>query len=46
MKFEWDESKRRENIKKHGIDFVEVPAIFDGPLLEALDDRRVYGEDR
>jgi uncharacterized DUF497 family protein len=31
--FEWDDAKREENIKKHRIDFGDVPAMFDGPFL-------------
>jgi len=25
MKFQWDETKRKLNIKKHGIDFIDAP---------------------
>jgi len=46
MKFDWDEAKRNENIVKHGIDFADVPAMFDGPMLVRLDTRQDYGEDR
>ncbi|MDQ1248953.1 MAG: uncharacterized protein QG597_3327, partial [Actinomycetota bacterium] len=46
MKFEWDEAKRHENIISHGIDFVDVPAVFNGPMLVQLDTRHDYGEDR
>ena len=46
MKFDWDEAKRHENIAKHGIDFVDVPAVFDGPMLVRLDTRCDYREDR
>jgi uncharacterized DUF497 family protein len=46
MNFGWDEAKRQENITKHGIDFVDVPAVFDGPMLVRLDTRRDHGEDR
>ena len=45
-KFEWDETKRKSNIKKHGIDFVDAPMIFDGYTLSIEDDRHDYGEDR
>ena len=31
--FEWDESKNRLNIAKHGVDFVDVGRMFDLPLL-------------
>jgi uncharacterized DUF497 family protein len=44
--FEWDSKKRLENIKKHGIDFVDVPTMFAGPMFVQLDSRQEYGEDR
>ena len=46
MRFEWDESKRRSNIKNHGIDFVEVEEVFAGETATVLDDRFDYGERR
>ena len=46
MRFEWDENKRQENLGKHGIDFLDVPRVFDGPMLCRMDDRADYGEDR
>ena len=46
MRFEWDHEKNRANISKHGLDFADAWAIFDGPMLAALDDREEYGEDR
>ena len=46
MRFEWDESKNRANVRKHGFDFADAWEIFDGPMLTALDDRADYGEDR
>ena len=42
MKFEWDEQKNQENIKKHGFDFYDAHKEFDLPMLVNLDD----GEDR
>lgn len=30
MRFEWDETKRRHNLAKHGIDFIRVWEAFDG----------------
>jgi uncharacterized DUF497 family protein len=35
-----------ENIRKHEIDFADVPTMFDGKMLIELDDRFDYGEDR
>ena len=46
MRFEWDECKRNENVAKHGIDFADIPEVFDGPMLVRLDTRHEYGEDR
>lgn len=46
MQFEWDEKKRRKNIRKHGFDFRDAWQIFNFPMLVALDDREDYGEDR
>jgi uncharacterized DUF497 family protein len=31
--FEWDERKRLSNLAKHGFDFLDVPSMFDGPVL-------------
>ena len=46
VRFEWDEAKRRENLRKHGIDFADLPPLFDGPTVTILDDRVEYEEDR
>jgi uncharacterized DUF497 family protein len=46
MDFEWDEAKRRANILKHGVDFVDAIAMFSGRLIETEDRRRDYGERR
>ncbi len=46
MRFEWDEKKRLINIKKHGIDFIDVPAIFAFDTVTVIDDRFEYGEVR
>lgn len=44
--FEWDERKRAQNDTKHGVDFERAAAIFLGPVLERIDDRQDYGEER
>lgn len=44
--FEWDENKRAANLAKHGIDFVRAARIFQNPVLERIDDRDDYGEQR
>jgi len=46
MEFEWDEDKNEINIRKHKIDFEDVPEIFNGPMIVNFDDRVDYGEDR
>ena len=46
MRFEWDESKNTAHIRKHKIDFCDVPSVFDAPLLVKYDDRQDCGEDR
>jgi hypothetical protein len=46
MDFEWDEKKRKANIKKHGIDFINAPMVFDSYTLTIEDDRFDYGEER
>lgn len=46
MQFEWDEEKNATNIQKHGIDFADVPVMFQSPMLVDIDDRIEYGEER
>lgn len=46
MRFEWDERKRKSNLRKHGIDFVGCEAIFAGTVKTMIDDRADYGEER
>ncbi len=45
-RLEWSETKRQANAHKHGIDFRDLSAIFDRPMLTRFDDRKDYGEDR
>jgi len=46
MRFEWDEAKRRLNLRRHGIDFTDVKIVFAGEAITILDDRFSYGEAR
>lgn len=47
MKFEWDDDKNQENLRKHGIPLkAGIPVFSDYYRLERLDDRENYGEDR
>jgi uncharacterized protein len=44
--FEWDDAKNAANVTKHRIDFDDAVRIFEGPVLEQIDNRRDYGEER
>ncbi len=33
MSIEWDERKRLSNLEKHGLDFLDVSAVFEGPHI-------------
>jgi uncharacterized protein len=46
MDFEWDETKYRTNLIKHGIDFADAATIFSGWTYTVVDDRFDYGEER
>ena len=40
------ERNRRSNGKKHGIDFIDVPELFDGDVVLLPDERFDYSEPR
>ena len=46
MEFEWDEAKRKSNLRNHGIDFVGIEQVFEGETVTILDARFDYGETR
>jgi len=46
MRFTWDEKKAASNLAKHGIDFRDAVRIFDGEVIEWVDRRFDYGEER
>ena len=46
MEFDWDESKRRENLRRRQVDFAVAAQIFKGPVVGREDTRRDYGERR
>jgi len=46
MKFEWDEGKRVENLKKHRLDFADVSLVFENVTVTEKDDRFDYREQR
>jgi uncharacterized DUF497 family protein len=45
VEFEWDENKRRINIKKHYLDFLDAIYVFRSPFLR-LEAKTVEGESR
>ena len=46
LQFGWDERKRRSNLRKHGVDFLDVTRMFENHVAETIDDREDYGEER
>jgi uncharacterized protein len=44
--FVWDEAKRRRNLRKHGVDFADLPAVFSRPRLIEFDAEHSEDEDR
>lgn len=46
MRFTWDEVKREQNLKDHGLDFVDAKRVFDGATFTFEDDRFRYDEQR
>jgi uncharacterized DUF497 family protein len=42
----WDKTKRRENIRDHGLDFNGCDAIWDNFTITREDIRRTYGKKR
>ena len=47
MRFEWDEAKRKVNLRKHRIDFVAVEKVLlTSETMSYIDERFSYGEER
>lgn len=46
MRYVWDEAKRKTNLEKHGLDFVDAEKVFNSPLVLFEDNRAAYGEQR
>ncbi len=47
MQYEWDNGKAADNLRKHGVDFVDaIAALEDANRVEEIDTRFVYGEER
>ena len=46
MRFEWDEAKRKSNLKAHDLDFAAAEIVFGGLTASYEDDRFRYDEQR
>ena len=46
MRFDWDETKDANNLRKHGVGFEVASLVFDDPLQLSAQDREVDGEER
>ncbi|MCB5173712.1 BrnT family toxin [Microvirga lenta] len=46
LNFDWDERKRRSNIEKHGIDFLDAIEVFGDPDALSFRSRAEHEEDR
>jgi uncharacterized protein len=46
MDLEWDEEKRRDALKRHGVDFADAVFLDFATSITVADNRRHYGEDR
>jgi uncharacterized protein len=47
VQYEWDNSKRDANLRKHGVDFWDaILALEDPNRLEDIDERDEYGDER
>jgi uncharacterized DUF497 family protein len=46
MRFEWDEDKNRQNLRKHGVRFETAALVFDDPYAITQRDQAMDGEER
>ena len=46
MRFEWDERKNRQNLRKHGISFELATEVFRDPFCLTIADRQSAAEER
>ena len=44
MRYSWDEGKRRQNVRSHGVDFTAAYQFDWDWALTEIDDREDYGE--
>lgn len=45
MRYEWDETKRAANLKKHGLDFADADVVLESEYVQIVDSAR-HGETR
>jgi len=38
MHYEWDEAKRRTNLRKHGVDFADAVGVLEYPAGRTIED--------
>lgn len=46
VSFEWDESKRRANVRKHGVEFADAATAFEDEQAVTMRDEDGEGEQR
>lgn len=46
MRYEWDEAKSEENLRRRGFDFAQAMRVFEVPTTSDIDARHDYGERR
>jgi uncharacterized DUF497 family protein len=46
MRYEWDETKREENLRKHGVDFADAVGALEDPANLTIEDPDAAGEAR
>ena len=46
MKLSYDPPKRDWTLAERGLDFNDAWLVFTGPVIDLLDDRKDYGEER
>lgn len=39
MRFEWDDAKRKANLRKHGVEFADAVSVLDDPRAITVEDR-------
>ena len=44
--YTWDEAKRKSNLRKHGLDFSDAPAVLEASSFSTEDTRFPYSERR